>query len=82
MADAGLRHFLDLSELDASILRSILDDAAERRRTLRQVAQPGAVPARAGHGAVFRIAGRAAARCRLRHLIDRPSHARSIAHTE
>ena len=32
MADTGLRHFLDLSEFDASILRGILDDAGAHKR--------------------------------------------------
>jgi len=34
VADAGLRHFLDLSELDATILRGILDDAARRKQAM------------------------------------------------
>ena len=44
MADTGLRHFLDLSELDASILRSILDDAAERKRARGNGADAGVHP--------------------------------------
>jgi ornithine carbamoyltransferase len=34
VADAGLRHFLDLSELDATILRGILGDAARRKQAM------------------------------------------------
>jgi ornithine carbamoyltransferase len=34
VAENGIRHFLDLSELDATILRAILEDAARRKRDL------------------------------------------------
>ncbi|NND50282.1 MAG: ornithine carbamoyltransferase [Rhizobiales bacterium] len=44
MADSGLRHFLDLSEFDASILRGIVDDAAAYKRARGNGAHKNTTP--------------------------------------